>query len=215
MTEAARLIEAGCPSGTAVVAEEQTGGQGRHGRKWHSERGAGLYVSVVLRRSIDPVITLALGLATAEAITNTSGLICDLRWPNDVLINGKKCAGILTQLHEGAVVAGIGINVNHPTFPTELWNIATSMRIEGSREYSREALLEALLAAVDEYVALDKHTVLRLFARASSYVYGRRVAVEPTGAGVTEGLDEAGFLRLRKDSGELVTVVAGGVRPCS
>src|SRR5579871_4674530 len=121
MTEASRLAAAGCESGTVVGAEEQTAGQGRYGRVWHSEPGAGLYVSIILRNPFSqdsmPVVTLALGLAVSEAIQKACDVPCDLRWPNDVLVQSKKCAGILTQLEGQAIVAGIGINVNHPKFP--------------------------------------------------------------------------------------------------
>src|SRR4029077_12787221 len=131
--------------GTVAGAEEQTEGQGRLGRTWHSERDSGLYVSIVLRHLIPantvPLVTLALGLAAAEAILKTTDLACDLRWPNDVLINGKKCAGILTQLEGPAVIAGIGVNVNHAKFPKELAELATSLRIAGGRTSPREQLL--------------------------------------------------------------------------
>src|SRR4029077_20415255 len=126
--------------GTVAGAEEQTEGQGRLGRTWHSERDSGLYVSIVLRHLIPantvPLVTLALGLAAREAILKATDLACDLRWPNDVLIHAKKCAGILTRLESsgypsgiiagGAIIAGIGINVNHSSFPEELSSIATS-----------------------------------------------------------------------------------------
>ena len=106
MHEAGALAAAGCPSGTAVIAEEQTAGQGRHGHSWHSEPGAGLYVTVVLRLPIPtdslPIVTLALGLAAAEAIARVTDLHPDLRWPNDIMIGGKKTAGILIQLAEPA-----------------------------------------------------------------------------------------------------------------
>ena len=105
-----------------VGAEEQTAGQGRHGRTWHSEAGSGLYVSIVLRHNLAPD-DIARGHARArlwpcvDAILKTTDLACDLRWPNDVLIQSKKCAGILTQLEGSAIIAGIGINVNHTEFP--------------------------------------------------------------------------------------------------
>lgn len=225
MEEASRLARAGCASGATVCAEEQTAGQGRLGRSWHSERGAGLYVSVVLRLPLPPermpVLTLALGLAAAEAIAAESGAVCDLRWPNDVLVDGKKCAGILTQFQDGAAIAGIGINVNHAAFPAEIAPIATSLRLATGREQSREALLARLLEAVDAYAALlaraGAEPVLRLFEQASSYARGRRVVVEqdPPLEGVTDGLDESGFLWLRLDGGARKLIVAGGVRPAA
>jgi BirA family transcriptional regulator, biotin operon repressor / biotin---[acetyl-CoA-carboxylase] ligase len=221
MYEGARLALEGCPHGTVVVADEQTGGHGRHGRAWHSEKGAGLYATVVLRlpavqASELPIVTLALGLAAADAIQ----LGCDLRWPNDVLIREKKCCGILTQLHGGAVVAGIGINVNHTEFPPEIAKLATSLRIErgGGAEIDRRVLLVRLLDSIDTHCEILQNqgsdAIMRLFSRASSYVYGRRVRLEDTGErGTTDGLDSAGFLILRKDDGRRMTVLAGGVRP--
>lgn len=224
MTEAARLAAEGCPSGSVVGAEEQTAGQGRLGRSWYSEKGTGLYVSIVLRLPLEPaglpVLTLALGLAAAEAITRAAGTACDLRWPNDVLVAGKKCAGILVQLLEGAVVAGIGINVNQTRFPAELEPVATSLRLATGREQSREALLIELLAAVDSFLNIlleeGSDAILRLFTQASSYARDRRVVVEledRTVTGVTEGLDPSGFLILRQDDGTRTVIVAGGVRP--
>ena len=226
MTEASRLAEAGAPSGTVVGAEEQTAGQGRHGRLWHSEPGSGLYVSIILRRRFNPatlpVVTLALGLAVREAILKAADLACDLRWPNDVLIESKKCAGVLTTLESSAIIAGIGINVNHSSFPEELSNIATSLRIASGRVHSREQLLVHLLASVDQYCdLLEKHgrgPVIEMFARTSSYVSGRRVCVDQDGStlrGTTAGLSDAGFLILRGDDGSHNLIVAGGVRPCS
>ena len=224
MTEAARLAAEGCPSGTAVVAEEQTAGQGRFGRTWHSERGAGLYVSIVLRLPLPaeraPVLTLALGLATAEAIARATDLGCDLRWPNDVLIGDRKCAGILVHTVPGAFVAGIGINVNQTAFPPDIAASATSLRLVSGREHSREQLLEHLLRSVDSFVKMlvegGCEPVVRMFSRASSYAAGKRVVVEQHGAtlkGATAGLNPSGFLLLRRDDGATCVLTSGGVRP--
>jgi BirA family biotin operon repressor/biotin-[acetyl-CoA-carboxylase] ligase len=169
-----------------------------------------------------PVMTLALGLATAEAITKTAGIACDLRWPNDVLVNGKKCAGILAQLEATALLAGIGVNVNHTSFPGELSAVATSIKMATGREHSREVLLDNLLSCIDSFTETllreGKDPILRAFTHASSYVQGRRVLVDQGAAamtGVTEGLDPQGFLILRDNSGKRTLVLAGGVRPCS
>jgi len=230
MTVASRLAASGAPSGSVVGAEEQTAGQGRLGRTWHSEPGSGLYFSVILRHrfipSTLPVVTLALGLAVSGAILQATGLVCDLRWPNDVLIRSNnsegKCAGILTTLEGSAIIAGIGINVNHSQFPAELGGIATSLRLVSSRVQSRERLMIELLPAIDRYCALleteGAEPILKMFADASSYVAGRRVTVDQTGSmllGTTAGLDASGFLILRGDDGRHHQIVAGGVRPCS
>ena len=213
MQEAARLAAAGCEAGTAVVAEEQTAGVGRHGHSWHSERGAGLYVSVVLRRPAAPWITLAMGLAAAEAIENTTGLRADLRWPNDVMLGGRKLAGILVESVPGALIVGVGVNVNQQAFPADIAHLATSLRIESGREHSKVAVLEALLGWVDHYAGMDGGDVIREFQERSSYARGRRVVVDGAGEGVTEGLDEQGFLILRRPDGSRTTILAGGVRP--
>jgi BirA family transcriptional regulator, biotin operon repressor / biotin---[acetyl-CoA-carboxylase] ligase len=226
MTEASRLAASGAPSGTVVGAEEQTAGQGRHGRSWHSESGSGLYLSVILRHQLTPanlpVVTLALGLAVRDAILQSTDLVCDLRWPNDVLIESRKCAGILTHLEGSAIIAGIGINVNQIRFPDELGGIATSLRLVSSRVHSREELLLELLPAIDRYCALlerdGREPILEMFSRVSSYVSGRRVCVDQDGSellGTTVGLNDSGFLMLRKDDGSNHLIVAGGVRPCS
>jgi BirA family transcriptional regulator, biotin operon repressor / biotin---[acetyl-CoA-carboxylase] ligase len=226
MTEASRLASAGSASLTIVGAEEQTAGQGRYGRKWHSETGSGLYVSMVLRHSFSPrslpLVTLALGLAAVEAISKAAEIACDIRWPNDVLVHSKKCGGILAQLEGSAIIAGIGINVNQAEFPDDLRNIATSLRIATGRGQSREGLLIELATAVDAFCGLlereGPEPILRMFARASSFVMGRRVSVDLDGAtlnGTTAGLNGSGFLILRGDDGRENVIVSGGVRPCS
>ncbi len=225
MYEAASLAAAGAPSGTVIGADEQTTGHGRFGRRWHSEPGTGLYFSVILRLPLapadTPLVTLALGLAAREAILDATGLVTDLRWPNDLLIADRKCAGILTQMEGGAIVAGIGINVNQREFPAEIAAIATSLRLASGRPHSREQLLIRLLPAIDEWCGLlareGREPILRVFADASSYVAGRRVTVEisegETLLGTTSGLTPAGFLIVRDDRGKEHTIVAGGVRP--
>ncbi len=214
MIEAARLASQGAPSGTAVVADEQTAGQGRLGRTWHSAPGDGLYVTVVLRvPELKPAITMALGVAVADAIEEVSGVKADLRWPNDILIGDRKLAGILTQYEHGAVLAGIGVNVNHLEFSGEMRAIATSLRIATGLEHDRERLLEAILRRVP---TANPETAIRDFAARSSYVYSRRVSVDLGHGkvyGTTAGLNDAGFLILRKDDGSEITIFAGGVRP--
>ncbi len=225
MHEATALAAAGCPSGTAVVAEEQTAGQGRYGHSWHSEPGAGLYVSVVLRLPLSadslPAITLALGLAAAEAIARVTDLKPDLRWPNDVMLGERKTAGILVQLVADSVaIAGIGVNVNHPAFPPEIAAEATSLRLAAGRPQSRDDLLVALLTAIDSFTRMlvegGRQPILDLFTRHSSYARGKRVRVDRPGGpltGTTAGLDPSGFLKLRADDGSESLILAGGVRP--
>jgi BirA family biotin operon repressor/biotin-[acetyl-CoA-carboxylase] ligase len=202
---------AGEPLGTIVVAGRQTAGQGRHGHSWHSEPGNGLYCSIVLKPT--PLLTLALGIAAVDAIAQCTGITCDIRWPNDLMLDGRKAAGILVQLVNDAAIAGIGINVNHTSFPPDLE--ATSLRIHAKRTHSREDILSALIPAIDDVVSADSETILRLFTRASSYAAGRRVIVNMASGvieGTTAGLDPDGFLVVRRDDGTDTLILAGGVR---
>jgi BirA family biotin operon repressor/biotin-[acetyl-CoA-carboxylase] ligase len=212
--DSTQRLAAAEPLGTVVLADEQTSGQGRHGHTWHSEPGAGIYCSIVLAPT--PLLTLALGVATIDAIAQSTGITCDLRWPNDLMLANRKCAGILVQLIDGRAIAGIGINVNHTSFPPELE--ATSLRIHSHRVVDRESILEALLPAIDSVTQEDAETILRLFAHASSYVAGRRVTVDQPGGlitGTTAGMNSEGHLIVRKDDGTDTLILAGGVRAAS
>jgi BirA family transcriptional regulator, biotin operon repressor / biotin---[acetyl-CoA-carboxylase] ligase len=207
------LAAAELPLASVVLADRQTAGQGRHGRPWHSEPGSGIYCSVVLEPA--PLLTMALGLAAQQAIVDSTGLVCDLRWPNDLMLGGRKVAGILVQLVDGRAIAGIGINVNHQGFPPELASEATSLRLHAGRPFEREEILLALLPAIDSFIAEPREAILRLFTHASSYAVGRRVTVSlPEGVieGATAGLDDSGYLLVRQDDGNITVVVAGGVR---
>jgi BirA family transcriptional regulator, biotin operon repressor / biotin---[acetyl-CoA-carboxylase] ligase len=204
---------AGLPPGSVVLADQQTAGQGRHGHSWHSEPSNGIYCSIVMEST--PLLTLALGLATADAIAQSCGIQCDLRWPNDLMLDNKKTAGILVQLAGAYAIAGIGINVNHRLFPPELAAEATSLCINAKQRLSREKILMALIPAVDSVAREDKETILALFARGSSYVAGRRVTVNQPGGnieGTTAGLNAEGYLIVRRDDGTDTLVLAGGVR---
>jgi BirA family biotin operon repressor/biotin-[acetyl-CoA-carboxylase] ligase len=223
MKDAAALAARGEPHGTVVVAETQTEGIGRHGHAWHSESAGGLYLSIILRLPLTPeampVVAIALGLAVQRAIDDVAGVACDLRWPNDVLLNEKKIAGILVQTADNAVIAGIGVNVNQATFPEELRSIATSLLLQTGREHSKEALLDRVVMESLKYAGVltdrGKASILRQFEARSSYVRGKSVDVESSNrivTGVTEGLDENGFLLVRTLGG-IETIVAGGVRP--
>lgn len=228
---ALEAAQAGARAGV-WVADEQTAGRGRGGHGWHSAAGDGLYVSALVAPPLPMTmalwLSLATGMAAQAAIRKVTGMVVDIRWPNDLLLNRRKCGGILVETAvDGAMlryaVIGIGINVNHAGFPAELEALATSLRMESRREISREALLSALLRALDEEIALlmQEHRgeitgagLLERFTEASSWVRGKRVRVEEGGGytGVTNGLDGRGFLLVDGDDGVMHTVLSGGVR---
>jgi BirA family biotin operon repressor/biotin-[acetyl-CoA-carboxylase] ligase len=223
MKDAAALAARGEPHGTVVVAEEQTAGMGRHGHSWHSEAGAGLYLSIILRLPLAPdalpVLTMALGLAVQKAVNDAAGVDCDLRWPNDLLLNEKKLAGTLVQAADSVLIAGIGINVNQSAFTDDLSAIATSLLIETGNPHSKEVLLDRIVTASLEYGDLlserGTRPILEQFESRSSYVRGREVDVEIGDrviTGMTAGLDEKGFLLVATPNG-IETIITGGVRP--
>lgn len=230
-THATAEAETGAPDGCVYFADEQTSGRGRGAHNWSSPPGSGLYLSVLLRPAIAPAdalwFSLAAGLAVRDAVRQVTSLECDLRWPNDLLLGGKKFCGILTELNAEVtrvrhLVIGVGINVHQPSFPGELREVATSLHIETGRDWPRQELLVALLQSLDREISaltapgnLAKATagILDRLERASSWVRGKRVYVDEMEgyAGVTEGLDSRGFLRVRSADG-LHTVFSGGVR---
>jgi len=232
-SEAMRSAAEGAPEGSVFLAEEQLAGRGRGAHAWHSARSAGIYCSVILRPAMPPsgalIFSLAAGLAVRAAVAEIAPqLVADLKWPNDLLLGGKKFCGILTEMNAEAtrvrhLVVGVGINVNQMKFPAELREIATSLRIETGTEWSRVELCAALLKSLDrEYRnwiedAGARDAILRRFEESSSSVRGGKVNIEVNNdengglAGVTEGLDERGFLRVRTVDG-LRTVVSGTVR---
>jgi len=229
-TAAMAAAAEGAPEGSVFVAEEQTAGRGRGSHAWESVRSAGIYCSVVLRPKLPPsevlLLSLAAGLSVRAAIEQVNaGMNLDLKWPNDLLIDGKKVCGILTEMNAEATrvrhaVVGIGINVNQSGFPKELENEAISLRMLTGNEWSRVALTAALLKSLDwEYRqfierADARPSILRRFAEQSSWVRGKQVRVEENGAaieGTTEGLDDRGFLLVRNAAG-VQTVLTGTVR---
>jgi BirA family biotin operon repressor/biotin-[acetyl-CoA-carboxylase] ligase len=214
----------GLGEGTVYIADEQTAGRGRGGHSWHSAPGVGLYLSALLRPSLTPDeilgITLAAGIAAAEAIAHVAQIACDVRWPNDLLVNEKKAGGILTEMNSGngtAVVVGFGINVNHSSLPVELGASATSLYLATRSRVEVTVLAAALLQFFDrEYRSLQRDglkTILTRFEERSSYVRGKNVTVGEEGGyeGVTDGLDPRGFLRVRTPDGIRI-VLSGTVR---
>ena len=224
-----RAASDGAPEGSVFLAEEQLSGRGRGVHTWHSARSTGIYCSVILRPIMPPsdalIFSLAAGLAVRAAVEEIAPqLQVDLKWPNDARLSARKFCGILTEMNAEVtrvrhLVVGIGVNVNQAKFPAELREIATSLRIETGTEWSRVELCAALLKSLDrEYRTLvedegARAAILRRFEQSSSSARGQEVSIEENGglAGITEGLDERGFLRVRTEDG-LRTVISGTVK---
>lgn len=222
MDEAAREGEKESEEGVVVVADEQTLGRGRLRRRWVSEPG-NLYLSVLLRPPPDVLSLLMViaGVVTARAIRESSGLRVRLKWPNDVMLRGRKVAGILaegvaTQEGEGYVVLGIGINVNSdPSHLPELAAVATSLSREKGVPLSRGALLRHILQELDHlYLGFRRGDVPLDEWRGYLETLGRRVRVVFLGEvyqGLAEDVDARGNLVLRREDGTRITLPAGEV----
>jgi BirA family biotin operon repressor/biotin-[acetyl-CoA-carboxylase] ligase len=228
-TIAMEAAAAGASEGSVFLAEQQTAGRGRGNNQWHSAESAGIYCSVIVRPALPPsevlVLSLAAGLAVRAAVQEIDPKVMpDLKWPNDVLIDGRKFCGILTEMNAEAtrvrhIVIGMGINVNQAAFPDDLQETATSLRLATGKKWSRVDLCAALLKSLDrEYQNLISHPdahndILKRFEEQSSMARGKPVRVEENGGfeGMTEGLDPRGFLQVRTNAG-LRIVYSGTVR---
>ncbi|MBW4085362.1 biotin--[acetyl-CoA-carboxylase] ligase [Paenibacillus sp. S150] len=227
--EAKRLAESGAPEGTAVRAEEQTGGRGRMGRKWYSPRGKGIWLSVVLRPelplSLTPQLTLLAGVAVCTAIREATGVQAGIKWPNDLLAGGRKICGILLEssLREGGLhycIAGIGIAVNltEEDYPQELQGIGTSLLIEGGGiPVDRSALTAAVLTELEFLYFLymeQGFNPIRELWESMSVTLGRQVCFNtPQGRceATAVGLDDNGGLLLKDGTGSITSVLSGEI----
>src|SRR5436190_637521 len=226
---ALRLLEHGyrVAEGTVVIAESQTAGKGRLGRSWHSERESGLYVSMVLYPkappSLAPLLTLVTTIAAHNAVEKATHLDVDIKWPNDLLIGGKKVCGILAEMQAEVdrikmMIIGVGINVNHESFPDEIAGRATSLRLASGRPQSRiEILVDFLEEFESLYLTFEQRgprAIIDQWTRLSSFANGRKIQINDgvrTIAGVTRGLNPLGALRVEQADGRTEEVYSGDV----
>lgn len=224
---ARRIAEEGSPEGTLVVAAGQTGGKGRRGRSWSSPKGELVAMTLLLRPQIQPRhasrVTLLMAMAVAAAIHRVTGLAAGIKWPNDVVVNGKKICGILTEMstemdYINYVVIGAGINVNQKEFPEELRGTATSLRMELGRTSSRAELIGAAMDELEglyeTFLKTEDLSELRDAYNGLCVNRGHEIRVLEPGneyTGITDGINERGELVVKKSDGELVNVYAGEV----
>ena len=228
MDIAAKLVRDGVAEGVVVVADQQTAGRGRLGRTWSSPPGAGLYLSYVLRpgrgeeRRVTSLVTLTAGVAVHDAITAATGLATELKWPNDVMVNRRKLAGILAEgsslgTADQAIVVGIGINVLRTSHPPDVAERATSLEEALGRDdvdgYALlDDVLEALTSRYAQLRAGDGDGILRAWRAASPSARGARVEfADAAKQGVTRGVDDEGALLVETATG-IERVIAGEVK---
>jgi len=225
---AKELAAQGAPEGALVAAEAQTGGRGRLGREWDSPPGVGLYVSLVLRPLLPPQelpqITLTTAVAVARAVRRAAGVALGIKWPNDLILNGKKLGGVLTEMESESdrirhVVVGLGLNVNNPAFAGDLAATATSLALATGRGFSRVHLLKAWL---EEFDGLYDRFLHQGFAdileewKGLTVTLGKPVTVRQGPRKISGlALDVApdGALLLGTAGGEIVRVISGEITP--
>jgi BirA family biotin operon repressor/biotin-[acetyl-CoA-carboxylase] ligase len=216
----------GCAEGFAVIAEEQTEGRGRLGRKWLSPKASSVAFSLVLRPDIKPQdaskVTLVMGLAVCRAIESVTGLKCGIKWPNDIIINNRKVCGILTEMNAeidaiNYIIIGTGINVNVPVFPEEIRSIATSLSIELNEHVSRKEILSALLfqfeSLYNEFKQNGLGNLIDEF-KAYSVTIGRAVkviSINESFEGVAVDITDDGILHVKLPDGGIRPVISGDV----
>lgn len=221
------LAEQGAPEGTLVVAANQTAGKGRRGRSWSAPEGTSIAMSILLRPEFPPerasMLTLVMAMAIARGIREVTGLDAGIKWPNDIVADGKKLCGILTEMSTEMeyiryVVIGIGINVSMKEFPEELKQKATSLELCLGRPVKRAPLIDACMRAFEEYYekylqTLDLSLLQEEYNRELVNV-GREVTVlAPAGdyTGVSHGINREGELVVELAGGEIRNVVSGEV----
>jgi len=216
----------GAPEGTLVVAEGQSRGRGRLGREWNSPPGVGLYVSVLLRPPLPPTdmpqITLTAAVAVVRALKQAAGVAAGIKWPNDLILAGRKLGGILTEMETESdqirhLVVGLGLNVNTPQFPAELANLATSLALATGRTHSRlrilQVWLEELESLYQRFLAREFPEILQEW-KDYTVTLGREVRVRQGQMEVCgQALEVApdGALLVQTRAGEIVRVTSGEI----
>jgi BirA family transcriptional regulator, biotin operon repressor / biotin---[acetyl-CoA-carboxylase] ligase len=211
--------------GLVVIADCQTGGKGRSGRIWHSAPGTGIYLSMLIQPKLSPeqlpIVTIMAGLATALAVNEFIPQSAQLKWPNDLLLNNKKVAGVLCEYHATkipTVIIGIGINVNHTHFPADIKDIATSLKLESGIETNRTLLIKQLVTQLDfQYSELKKNKVQPLIDNwtCHSDLFGKSISIskgEQSITGKAIRLDPLGRLVILNELGKEIVLDSGEVR---
>lgn len=221
------LARNGAPEGVVVCADLQTAGRGRRGRSWVSEKGDSLLFSLLLRPGILPdkasQITLLMALAVTKVLREEYGLDAKIKWPNDIVVGGKKVCGILTELYPDTdggyfVIVGCGINVGQKSFSKELRDMATSMVLEKGTRLQTDELLKNILGEFEQYYKgfLPGQNLAGVIQEYNEWLVSRNREVcvlDPKGdfIGISEGINENGELLVQKEDGSLTKVYAGEV----
>ena len=225
--KAKRLADEGAPHGTLVAAGHQSAGKGRRGRVWESPEGTGIYMTLLLRPGIKPeqapMLTVLMAQSVADAIQTVTGITPGIKWPNDIVVNGKKICGILTEMSTEEdsiryVVVGIGINVNTESFPPEISDTATSLKLSLGHELKRAPLIGAVLKSFEQYYSrfMEYGDMTGLMDEYNEMLANRKRQVrvlDPHGSyeGTALGIDKEGCLLVKREDGSVLAVISGEV----
>ncbi|WP_280768196.1 biotin--[acetyl-CoA-carboxylase] ligase [Salipaludibacillus daqingensis] len=216
-TIAHQLVNEGASEGTVVVADEQTEGRGRLGRVWDSHKQSGIWMSLVLKPNIDfrqaPQLTLVAAVALTRALRDKTNLNVEIKWPNDLLIHGKKIAGILTEMQADpdriqSVIIGMGINVNHQEFPEEVSSIATSLKLETGEGFDRAEMIAEILKEFSwlyETYLTEGFSLIKPLWEAHSLSIGKKIIARRANDSITGeaiGINDEGVLLLKDAKGQ-------------
>ncbi|MEG2440069.1 MAG: biotin--[acetyl-CoA-carboxylase] ligase [Acetivibrio sp.] len=224
--EAKRLAEKKDSHGLLVIAESQSQGKGRRGRNWESPKGMGIWMSLILKPQIEPIhasmLTLVTALAAAKGIEEETGLEAKIKWPNDIVINGKKICGILTEMSSEVdyihyVIVGIGINANTEIFPDQLCETASSLYLEGEKRVERASLICKIMKNFETYYLefLKTQNLQKLLEEYNSLLVNKGKTVRVLGAqeeiiGIAKGINEKGELLIEVE-GTIIPIISGEV----
>lgn len=222
-----RAAEDGAANGTLAVAEEQTGGKGRRGRSWETPKGTNIAMTILLRPEIRPEhasrLTLLMAMAVVRGICRETGLEAGIKWPNDVVVDGHKVCGILTEMNTEVdyinyVVIGTGINVNQTEFPEEIREIAGSLKLAAGHPVARAGLIAAIMEELEDlyeiFLKTEDLSALKEEYNKNCVTCGHEIRVLEPGheyTGTTDGINDSGELVVKKTDGEVVCVYAGEV----
>ncbi len=219
-SELARLLKAGAKPGTVVIADTQSAGRGRLGRSWHSGDLGNLYISLAVKvnepvEKMLPILPLVAGVATARTIRELCGVDAKLKWPNDLLVNDRKLAGILCEMpnyqkRPAVAMVGLGINLSTETFPDELVSIATSLKILGVQRPRQEIAAAWIKGLENTMKVLTPDNIKGVIEKWRSFAqpFGRKVRVGNV-EGETVGIADDGCLIVKNSSGEEVSLIGG------
>lgn len=222
-----RAAEDGAVNGTLAVAEEQTGGKGRRGRSWETPKGTNIAMTILLRPEIRPEhasrLTLLMAMAVVRGIQKETGLQAEIKWPNDVVVDGHKVCGILTEMNTEVdyinyVVIGTGINVNQTEFPEEIREIAGSLKLSAGHPVARAGLIASIMEELEDlyevFLKTEDLSALKDEYNRNCVTCGHEIRVLEPGheyTGMTDGINDLGELVVKKADGETVCVYAGEV----